>query len=179
MKAPRRDVQIAVIAAVAAIIAGAIGALAGGAATYRSNKAIQENQATASARGVARVYQSQFFSFGSRLHAMLDSNRVIAPITQPFQLSVNDKKILAAEMKPDGWATVANVEAGLRIFDDPDDLDLRKAAAGLKVPLSRSDASSYGRISPTSTPQLTRSHRSWGTPTSRSEPPPRSNPGTL
>lgn len=126
-----REITVALIAAGSAVL----GAAVSGFAIYWGNRALQDRADLATARGIARVYQSEFFDFGARLHAMLQQNILIAPTDQPFDLTTEDKKVLAAHESPTAWATVADAEAALRIFDNPNDLDYKKAEAGLTVRL--------------------------------------------
>jgi hypothetical protein len=118
-------------------MAGIGGAAVGGWVSYHGNRSLEAGASRSAARGIARVYQGEFLDFDSRLSVMLSSNRYIAPTNYPFDLSLDDKKTLAANMDAQDWYVVEDTEAALRLFDNPDDIVVKKAAAGLSPPLDR------------------------------------------
>lgn len=124
--------------AVIAALAGVFGALAGGWATYKGNEATQSHQDRASARAVALLYEGEFVDFVTRLEVMQAHRNYIAPSNEPFNLTLDDQKQLAANMKPRDYFNLASAEAALRLFDSGfSELDLREAQAGLRPVLDK------------------------------------------
>lgn len=131
-----RNLTVAVIAAVAAIVGAGIGALA----TYYGNRNLQEEQAKATARGVARVLSSQFQVAEERVALALEEDKLIPPgaVTE-VSLSPEDEQLLASNLSLDSWigvaVTISNLEMERRLFDPSGgNAEILKARAGLRVP---------------------------------------------
>jgi hypothetical protein len=117
-----------VIAAAAALAGAVVGGAASGLGTYLGNRALTHRSDVHAARGIARVYQGEFFSAGERLHAILDANQLEPPpLHIRFSLDASDRKILASETKPDDWVTLADAEGSLRAFDRAEDFAYKEA----------------------------------------------------
>ncbi|MEA2493947.1 MAG: hypothetical protein QOJ29_1858 [Thermoleophilaceae bacterium] len=85
VRSARRDLLVAAIAALAAIL----GAGAGGFAAYLGNRSLEDSKSEAVARGAARVLQAQFRSVDVRLTAMLDRGRLY-PVDEAFNIGRSD-----------------------------------------------------------------------------------------
>jgi hypothetical protein len=132
-----RTLTVASIAFVAAIA----GAAVGGFATYLANRTLQSEQSRASAKGIARVLESQLADSEPRLQLALNERRVIVPeAISPVRLDLQDEELLASNLDSEAWTKVAETISGLsleREAMDPSSGDeaALKARAGLHVTL--------------------------------------------
>lgn len=132
-----RNLTVAVIAAAAAIAGAGVGALA----TYYGNRSLQSDQSRATARGIARVLESQLMNSEPRLELALQEKRVIVPeATSAVGLDLKDEELLASNLSSDGWTQVAATLSGLlleRQAMEPSagNKAALEARAGLHVPL--------------------------------------------
>lgn len=111
-KAKDRTVTIALIAFLAAVAGAAVGGLA----TYLANRALQDEQSHATAKGIARVLESQFVDAEPRLRLALEQRRVIVPEeVSPIRLDQSDEELLASNLSSEAWARVAETISGLSL----------------------------------------------------------------
>lgn len=133
-----RNLTIAVITAMAAILGAGVGA----GATYYGNRSLQEEQSEAAARGVARVLSSQLAAAQGRFEAALIGNYLVLPETATsVSLSTRDQQLLAANLDSDAWDKVSLAFLHLQIErreTEPSPLNMPalEAQSGRRVPLS-------------------------------------------
>jgi hypothetical protein len=131
-----RNLTIAVIAAVSAVV----GAAVGGVISYLGNRTLQSNQSAATARGIARVLQAEFGDDEQRLSLSLQQHQIILPnSTSTIELSVDNEELLASNLSPKSWQEVSTALATISLegdlFDSSSNTDILKAHAGIGVPL--------------------------------------------
>jgi hypothetical protein len=132
-----RTLTVAAIAAIAAIAGGGVGALV----NYYGNRSLQSDQSRATARGIARVLESQLMNAEPRLELALREKRVIVPeATSAVSLGIDDEELLASNLSPDGWTEIATALSGLQLErkamePDANNEAALKARAGFGVPL--------------------------------------------
>jgi hypothetical protein len=122
-----RNLTIAAIAFFAAIA----GAVIGGFATYFGNRTLQDEQSRATAKGIARVLESQLTDSEPRLQLALKERRVIVPeAISPVGLGLKDEELLASNLSSDGWTKVAETISGLSL-----EREAMEPSAGYKAAL--------------------------------------------
>jgi hypothetical protein len=132
-----RPLTLAAIAFLAAITGAAVGGLA----TYLANRALQHEESHATAKGIARVLESQLIDSEPRLQLSIEERRVIVPeALPPVHLGQSDEELLASNLSPAAWSRVAETISGLsleREAMEPSSGDeaALKARAGLHVTL--------------------------------------------
>ena len=131
-----RNLTIAVIAAVSAVV----GAAVGGVASYLGNRALQNSQSEATAKGIARVLEAEFVDDEQRLTLSLQQRRILMPnSTSTIALSVDNEELLASNLSARSWEDVStamatiSLEGTLFANSNP---DILKARAGLQAPLT-------------------------------------------
>ena len=83
---------------------------------YYGNRALQSDQSQTTARGIARVLESQLVNAEPRLEIALREKRVIVPeATSAVELGINDEELLASNLSPEGWTQIATALSGLQL----------------------------------------------------------------
>lgn len=115
----------------------------GSISTYYGNRDLQEDQSTATARGIARVLSSQFEGAETRIAYSLKKNRLIlpTPISEVF-LSTQDEQLLASALNFNSWTLVSGTLYALqgeKQLTDPElgNQAVLEARAGLTVPIPK------------------------------------------
>ena len=132
-----RNLTIAVIAAVSAVV----GAAVGGVASYLGNRALQNSQSEATAKGIARVLEAEFVDDEQRLTLSLQQRRILMPnSTSTIALSVDNEELLASNLSARSWADISTAMATISLegslFTNTSNPDILKARAGLQAPLT-------------------------------------------
>ncbi len=120
------------------MIAGAIaGGVAGGLITYFGDRSLEHERTIATARGTARVLESQLASASVRLEVMIEERRLHPPDAYPpITLSLDDQKVIATRLTAEEWTAVAVALVLLRRESQDDSYDMRRAISGTRVDLS-------------------------------------------
>lgn len=115
-----------------------IAALGASFAAYLGARAVEDSKTDAAARGVARVLQARFSSADIRLQFMLENDRLVArDETFIIDLPIDDEELIASNLSADQWERVVTGLAELRLFRSANNLDFRRAEAGLSASLSK------------------------------------------
>jgi type VI protein secretion system component VasF len=132
-----RSLTVAIIAFFAAIG----GAAVGGVATYFGNQALQRERSKATARGIARVLQSDFTNAEPRLEVALQEKRIVLPdATSTVELDSEAEQPLASNLSAEAWEQIAATLLDLRLeiqqAANPTNEAAIRTKLGLRVPLT-------------------------------------------